>query len=105
MIGQNLPGKLTLFFGFRRGNTFMYQEELEKYARAGKLELIPTISRDDPAWTGKKGYVQVQIAAHNFPTDEKKCAYMCGSPKMIEEVKLAFTQKGFSETDLFVEKW
>lgn len=105
LIGTNSPAKLTLFFGFRRSNTFMYREELEKYVKEGKLELVSTISRDDPTWTGKKGYVQERILEHEFPQNEKKCLYACGSPAMIEAVKQAAVKKGILETDIFIEKW
>lgn len=105
LIKNNSKAKITVFFGFRKSINFLYKEELENYVNEGKIELIPTISRDDDSWIGKRGYIQERILEYNFSENEKKCLYVCGAPNVLTAVKEAATKKGIDEKDIYIEKW
>lgn len=105
LIRNNINTKITVFFGFRKSINFLYEEELKKYANEGKIELIPTISREDESWTGKRGYIQERILEYEFDKNKKNCLYVCGAPNVLDAVKDAATKKGIKEEDIFIEKW
>lgn len=105
ILKKNENKKLTLFYGIRRGNVYLYKEELEKYQKEGKLELIPTISRDDENWEGKRGYVQERIKEYKFDNPEKSAIFICGNPKAVEQIKELATEQGIPKEQVFAEKW
>jgi NAD(P)H-flavin reductase len=105
LIAKGSKAKMTVFFGFRKALAYLYKDELEAYERSGQVELITTVSREDPTWKGRRGYVQQHILEHDFDENEKKCLYVCGAPAVLDAVKSAATEKGFKEEDIFIEKW
>lgn len=107
LIFSGSKKKITIIFGFRRSAQYMYRKELEEYAKKySNIELIPTISRDDPEWKGHRGYVQTVIPECNINFEKEKCAlYVCGSKGAIDGVKQAAIAKGFLEKDIYIEKW
>ena len=58
-----------------------------------KHHFIPVLSRDDPEWTGHKGYVQDALLALNLDLSQA-AVYACGSPAMINNSKAKLTEAG-----------
>lgn len=105
LIKTKSSAKLTLFFGCRNPNTYLYNEELEKYSQENKLELIVTFSRVEENFNGKRGYVQERIKEYDFDPSEKKVFYACGMPNFLDAVKEEVVKKGFVEDEILIEKW
>ena len=59
IINNNIPYKnIYLIFGNRWEKDILYFKEFKELAEDHKnFNFIPVLSRDNPSWTGKKGYV------------------------------------------------
>ncbi|MFH0714462.1 MAG: FAD-binding oxidoreductase [Candidatus Diapherotrites archaeon] len=102
---QKFPNKVSLFFGFRNRELYLFREEIEKLQKEWKnFEANVITSREE--WNGKRGHVQDLIAAYDFPEDKSGMhVYMCGAPSATEEMVQALKAKGFKEEQVFKEKW
>lgn len=90
------------FFGFRNHNRYMYEEELDGYAKKyPNFHYTPIMSRPPADWTGEKGYVQ-QIVAKNYKRDPSKkvFAHLCGNLEMCNEATELLVKGGFSEEEV-----
>jgi cytochrome P450 / NADPH-cytochrome P450 reductase len=99
--GEQEVGSSSLFFGCRHPEQdFIYEEELEGYAREGITELECAFSRLE----GKpKTYVQDSIKAHQYDIwsliEEGAVVYLCGdASKMAPDVEKAFVELYRDET-------
>ncbi|MBC7456746.1 MAG: phenol 2-monooxygenase [Bdellovibrionaceae bacterium] len=79
--------KYKLYFGIRSEKDIYFKAELEELKfKLSNFEYNYVLSRASDAWTGKKGYVQNQLADFdykNIPTT----FYLCGNGAMIKDVK------------------
>ena len=77
-----------LVFGNRTEADILYRDELESIAtRCPWFRFLPTLSRAEERWQGKRGYVQLHLddALEIVGTD---CdAYVCGLTKMVHDVR------------------
>ena len=96
--------EIWLFFGIRYETDILYQEEWKKLAaEKPNFHYIQTISRPQ-TWTGEKGYVQEKI--RKFITDPKGLdVYICGLPKMVEDVQTTCAEMGFPKEKVTFEKY
>ena len=86
--GETRP--LWLLFGGRQRQDLLYREELDALAeRHGNVRVHYTLSRPDPDWSGRTGYVQTHVrelwaslAEHGAPH-----AYICGLHDMVGAVR------------------
>jgi CDP-4-dehydro-6-deoxyglucose reductase, E3 len=79
--------KYKLYFGIRSEKDIYFKNELDALkAKLPNFEYNYVLSRASDSWTGKKGYVQNQLADFdykNVPTT----FYLCGNGAMIKDVK------------------
>ena len=88
-------GRVTLFYGQRRGADFAYLREHLAWERRGvRVVLCP--SAEDSAWRGVRGRVQEVASAVAFggavPGDA--VAFACGMTAMVEEVRATLARAG-----------
>jgi len=87
--------RVTLFYGQRLGRDFAYQEEHMSWERGGvRVVLCP--SREDEAWPGVRG--RVQVVAHSLgfggSPPEVSVAFVCGMTAMVDDVKATLAAAG-----------
>ena len=75
-----------VLFGARREEDLLFREELEGWAREGRIRYEPTLSRAESAWSGRRGYVQAHLG-ELYATVPGAHVYICGLSRMITEVR------------------
>lgn len=88
-------GRVTLFYGQRKGEDFAYRTEHMDWERRGvRVVLCP--SGPDDAWQGVRGRVQAVARSLAFggapPVDG--VAFVCGMSAMVNEVKATLKEAG-----------
>jgi NAD(P)H-flavin reductase len=81
-------GRVTLFYGQRRGADFAYQREHPGWERGGvRVVLCP--SREDDAWQGVRGYVQevARSLAFGGSSPGDSVAFVSGMHAMVDDVR------------------
>lgn len=96
--------EIWLFFGIRYETDILYESEWKKLAsEKPNFHYIQTISRPQ-SWTGEKGYVQEKI--RKFITDPQGLdVYICGLPKMVEDVQTTCLAMGIPKERTHFEKY
>jgi NAD(P)H-flavin reductase len=97
--------QLTLLFGLRYENSIYYREEFEEFARGhSNFHFWPTLSRPDPAWTGRTGHVQVHL--HEAIGERRDMdVYICGLKAMVDDVRAILKGLGFDRKQIIFEKY
>ncbi len=88
-------GRVTLFYGQRRGAEFAYRAEHPAWERRGvRVVLCP--SGEDDAWPGVRGRVQevARTLAFGGATPEDAVAYVCGMTAMVDDVRRTLAAAG-----------
>jgi CDP-4-dehydro-6-deoxyglucose reductase, E3 len=84
---------LWLLLGARTDAELLYVEELTGLvAKSRRLRVVPSLSRPEPAWTGRRGYVQAHVAElwaelERAGGTTPAHAYVCGVRRMLDEVR------------------
>lgn len=91
-----------LFYGFRTTKDFLFREELEAYQ---DLEILPSISEEDPNWSGAKGFIHEQLMGNVFPAESTTDAFICGPPVMVKAAREKLLELGYERKQIHVEAW
>jgi ferredoxin-NADP reductase len=86
--GETSP--MVLLFGVRREEDRLYQDEMEALAKAHpSFRAFYTLSRPNPGWGGKTGYVQTHVEAlwRELEASGPPHAYICGLERMVGAVR------------------
>jgi sulfhydrogenase subunit gamma (sulfur reductase) len=88
-------GRVTLFYGQRRGADFAYADEHIRWERRGvRVVLCP--SREDDAWTGVRGRVQevARSLAFGGAPPKEAVAFLVGMTAMLDDVRRTLADAG-----------
>jgi len=97
--------QLTLLFGARYEEGLVYREEfIQLGQRFPNFRFIPTITRPEPTWTGRTGWVQSHLDEALAGRNDVD-VYICGLKAMVDEVREILTQKGFEKQQIVFEKY
>ncbi len=104
LSGRAAGKEIWLFFGVRYETAILYEEEWKRLAAEySNFHYIQTISRPQ-TWTGEKGYVQEKIK--KYIQDPKGLDnYICGLPKMVDDVRATCLEIGFLKEKIHFEKY
>ncbi len=107
MADNGIDRKATFYFGAKTPDD-LFELELIKYfeEKIPGFKFVPTLSRvtDDHKWTGERGRVNAQLEKYIDNGDNKE-AYLCGSPAMIDSVVEVLKKKGFTDENIFYDKF
>lgn len=79
--------QLRLLLGVRTQADMLYRAEFEELARSHpRFSFLPTLSRPEPDWRGRTGYVQTQLASL-IDEAHRPHVYACGLSPMIDAVR------------------
>jgi NAD(P)H-flavin reductase len=95
MIHRNRFGRVTLFYGQRRGAEFAYRAEHLDWERRG-IRVVLCPSGEDDAWQGVRGWVQEvarSLAFGGAPPGEA-VAFVSGMTAMVDDVRLTLAAAG-----------
>jgi CDP-4-dehydro-6-deoxyglucose reductase len=98
--------ELTLLFGCRSEADILYRAEFEQLAAAhARFSFEPTLSRGSPAWPGRRGYVQTQLAAL-IANKQQPEVYICGLSNMVNDVRDTLKRSlGYRRTQIHSERY
>jgi ferredoxin-NADP reductase len=106
IFNHNIPHKnLYLIFGNRWEKDILYREEFEELSRKmANFHFIPVLSRDNPGWTGKKGYVH-HIYQEIFADKRPATFYMCGWRDMLHDARHNLEALGYDRKKIRFESY
>ena len=94
-----------LVFGVRYRKDLYYDEEFRQLdADHPNFHYIPTLSRENPAWTGARGYVQEHVerlAKGRIDMD----AYICGLRDMVSANRELLKRSGWDRKSILYERF
>ena len=94
-----------LVFGVRYRQDLYYDDEFQRLANDhSNFHYIPTLSRENPGWTGARGYVQEQVerlASGRTDMD----AYICGLKDMVGANRDLLKQLGWDRNSIVYERF
>lgn len=97
--------QFTLVFGVRYERNLMYREEFERLAaQHSNFRFWPTLSRPDPAWTGRTGHVQAHLL-EAIGERRDMDVYVCGLKLMVDDVRTTLKDLGFDRKRIVYEKY
>lgn len=103
--GRQNGRQFWLVFGTRYERDLYYHDEFQALEqRHPNFHYVATLSRDNPGWTGARGYVQEhvkQIVAGRTDMD----AYICGLKEMVEANRALLKENGWERKQIVAEKY
>jgi NAD(P)H-flavin reductase len=103
--GSAIP--ISLFFGFKNPDVYIFKEELEELAKKyANFKLEPTITdagRED--WAGRVGIFHDFFPTYPFEARAETDVYLCGNPKMVDDLKMMLPTLGFKAENIHIEPW
>jgi ferredoxin-NADP reductase len=102
---RNSGREFWLVFGVRYQQDLYYDEEFRQMERDNpNFHYIPTLSRENPGWTGATGYVQDhvrKIAEGRSDMD----AYICGLKDMVKANRDQLKELGWDKKSILFERF
>ncbi len=110
MLGELLANPehppCTLLFGVRTQADILWREQLESWAaRDPRFQLAVTLSRPDPDWRGRVGYVQKHVVelARELGAPH---VFVCGLQRMVGEVRaICKAELGYDRKRIHSERY
>jgi ferredoxin-NADP reductase len=97
---------LSVLYSARGADEFAFIEELRDHARAGRIELHQTVTRDDSTtWSGGRGRIgRAHFEAVLHEPLETLC-FVCGPATLVSECVVTLKALGVPETLIRTEGW
>ncbi len=92
-------GKVVLIAGARTPEDFLYRDEFGDWARS--IEVVRTVDRPAPGWTGEVGFVTEPLARLSA-VPGRTVAFLCGPEPMMRFSAQVLLRKGVSAADIRV---
>ena len=91
---------ITVLYGARTPDLFLYKEELAEWEKRDDLNLVLTIDRPYEGWTKKVGLVP-PVLEEMTPSPKDAYAVVCGPPIMIRFTLPVLFKLGFSPSNIY----
>ena len=100
------PHPVYLLLGVRTEQDILYRKEFEALSAERQLTFIPTLSRGEDSWNGRRGYVQNHLAELIARHDGACDVYVCGLSKMVKDVrKILKSDLGLTKDKIHSERF
>jgi NAD(P)H-flavin reductase len=94
-----------LLFGARREQDIYYREEFETLAaKHANFHFLPTLSRPEADWNGRRGYVQEHLPEIVGNRTDMH-AYICGLAKMVKANRDFLKNLGWDRSSIRYERY
>jgi CDP-4-dehydro-6-deoxyglucose reductase len=106
IFNHNIPCKnIYLIFGNRWEKDILYRNEMEELAaKHPNFHFVPVLSRDNPGWTGRKGYVH--SAYEELFADKRPATfYLCGWRDMLHDARKKIEEMGYDRKKIKFESY
>ena len=105
LMGDDECPPVSLYWGMRTEADLYLHKEIQAWAEhLYEFQYVPVLSRADSNWTGRRGYVQDAVLADLADLSEH-AIYLCGSPTMIADAKVAFIERGASMDHIYADSF
>jgi sulfhydrogenase subunit gamma (sulfur reductase) len=92
---RDLYEKVDIIYGARSPSDLSFKYDLETWSKDTRLNMVTTIDRADPAWSGRVGMVPT-VLEQVAPSPKNAIAIVCGPPIMIRFTFPALAKLGFT---------
>ena len=101
-----LPQRISLLYSARRGDEFAFIEELRRHEAEGRIELHPTVTRDDNSqWAGNRGRIgRAHFEAVVHEPAATLC-FICGPTPLVSESVSTLEALGVPPQQIHTERW
>lgn len=101
---KNIPHKnITMIFGNRFIKDILYYSEMEALQdKIQGFKFIPVLSRDNPEWQGRRGYVH-PVYEELFADKRPAQFYLCGWAEMLHEARRRIEAMGYERMNIKFE--
>jgi NAD(P)H-flavin reductase len=97
--------RISLLYSARRADEFAFMPELRAHEAAGRLELHPTVTRDDVEWAGGRGRIgRSHFEAVLHDRLDTLC-FICGPGSLVAEAVATLTELGVPRAAIRTEEW
>jgi CDP-4-dehydro-6-deoxyglucose reductase len=106
ILRNNIPAKnIYLIFGNRFEKDILYRKEMEELEKKhSNFKFIPVLSRDNPGWKGKHGYVH-SVYEEIFSDKRPATFYLCGWRDMLVEARKRIEAMGYEKSKIKFESY
>ena len=105
LVRSRSTQRMSLLYSARSGDEFAFMNELELHARAGVLELHPTVTRDDAAWAGRRGRIGRSHFEAVVHVPEDTLCFVCGPAALVDESVTTLEALGVPQARIRTERW
>lgn len=101
-----LSQRISLLYSARRVDEFAFIEELRRHEAAGRIELHPTVTRDDSSqWAGSRGRIgRAHFEAVVHEPAATLC-FICGPTPLVSESVSTLEALGVPPQQIHTERW
>jgi ferredoxin-NADP reductase len=101
---KHLTSKITLFYGCRTVNDFVFRQEFEEMrAQNPNLKLVLMVNEPPPQWKGPVGVITAEMIKQQLPDYKETIFYACGPPGMVKAMENLVSSLGLPKTQLKLE--
>jgi NAD(P)H-flavin reductase len=97
--------RVSLLYSARRADEFAFMPELQALARAGRLELHATVTRDDDAWAGGRGRIGRSHFESVLHDRLDTLCFICGPGALVSEAVATLGELGVPRGAIRTEEW
>lgn len=95
---------ISLVYSARSPEEFAYLPELDAMAKAGRIKLSLTVSRQDGVWEGRRGRIDDTLLKNALPSIDA-CCLICGPPQLVADATQLLIKLGVSAERILTEKY
>ncbi len=106
IINRGVPHKnMYMVFGNRWEKDIIYRKELEDLEKANpSFKFIPVLSRENPGWEGRKGYVHA-VYEEIFADKRPAKFFICGWADMLRDARARLEAMGYDKKAIKFESY
>ena len=102
---QHPSRRMALLYSARRADEFAFIDEFREHARAGRIELHQTVTREDEGWRGDRGRIGRSHFEAVLHDSGGTLCFVCGPAEMVTEAVATLTELGVPADAIRTEQW
>jgi ferredoxin-NADP reductase len=105
-LRRQLGPRVSLLYSARRGDEFAFIDELQRHAKAGRIELHQTVTRDESsAWSGRRGRIGRSHFEAVLHDPGATVCVVCGPEPLVSESVTTLRALGVPDGQIRTEQW
>jgi NAD(P)H-flavin reductase len=85
---------ITVLYGARGPGELLYKEELKEWEKREDIEVVLTVDKGQPGWSGRVGFVPA-VLQEIAPSSKDTYVLLCGPPIMLKFTMVPLLDLGF----------